>query len=111
MKDTVSMSAVVELTEANFAETTREGLALVDFWAPWCGPCKNLGPIVEELANDYQGRVAVCKVNTDDNIALAQQFRISSIPCLILFKNGEAVDQMVGVHAKANLAAMLDKHL
>lgn len=106
------MGKVLEVSDATFEEEVRKAPVpvLVDFWAPWCGPCRTIAPIVEELSEDYTGKVKVVKVNTDENVKTAQEYRISGIPSLLLFKNGEPVEQMVGVHKKAALATMLDKH-
>jgi thioredoxin 1 len=107
------MGAVLEVSDATFDTEVKKSdvPVLVDFWAPWCGPCKTIAPIVEELAGDYSGKVKVVKVNTDDNIKTAQEYRISGIPSLLIFKNGEPVEQLVGVHKKSALADMLNKHL
>jgi len=83
----------------------------VDFWAPWCGPCKMIGPVVEELAGDYDGKVKVGKVNVDDNQQLAAQYGIRGIPTVMLFKGGQQVESFVGLQQKADLAAALDKNL
>ncbi|AFZ69288.1 thioredoxin [Deinococcus peraridilitoris] len=99
------------LTDETFSEATASGLTLVDFWAPWCGPCRVVGPVVEELGTAYAGRVKVAKVNVDENPELAAQFRIQSIPTLLLLKNGQSVDSMVGAHPKAAIARMLEQHL
>ena len=84
---------------------------LVDFWAPWCGPCRMVAPTVEQVADEYAGKVRVGKVNTDENPQVAAGHNISSIPTLLLFKGGKVVDKTVGVAPKAALAAMLDRHL
>ena len=84
---------------------------LVDFWAPWCGPCKMLSPVVEKVAGQLGDRVSFVKLNTDENPSLAGQYRISGIPCLILFKGGKAVDRIVGFVPESSDQAMLDKHL
>ena len=90
----------VEFTDANFQETTGEGLVLVDFWAPWCGPCRLGGPIIEELAGDYDGKVKVGKLNVDDNREAAAKFSITAIPAVLLFVNGEVVQSIPGLRRK-----------
>ncbi|MDP3302147.1 MAG: thioredoxin [Sulfuricurvum sp.] len=94
------MGKYVELTASNFEEITKEGVALVDFWAPWCGPCRMIAPVIEELANDFEGKANICKVNTDEEQDIAVKFGIRSIPTILFFKNGEMVDQMVGAASK-----------
>jgi len=104
---------VLEFTEANFSSQVLESSqpVLVDFWAPWCGPCKMLGPTIEEISNDYAGRVRVGKLNTDEAGSIASQYGIQGIPTVILFKDGQPVDRSVGLVNKAKLAGMIDKTL
>ena len=102
------MGKYIELTADNFKETIREGVALVDFWAPWCGPCRMIAPVIEELAEDYDGKAKICKVNTDEQPSIAGEYGIRSIPTILFFKDGELVDQMVGAAGKAVFAEKLD---
>lgn len=98
---------VLELTDATFQSTVASSpTLLVDFWAPWCGPCKMIGPIIDEIANELAGTVTVGKVNVDDCPAIAAEHRISAIPTLMIFKNGTLVDRSTGLASKA---ALLEK--
>lgn len=103
----------IELTDATFDEIVHnsEVPVLVDFWAPWCGPCKMIGPIIEELAGEYVGKAKVCKLNTDDARDSAVEFGISAIPTIILIKDGQVQKKWVGLTAKKDLAEAIDKLL
>lgn len=104
------MGKYIELTSANF-DVAKEGVALVDFWAPWCGPCRMLAPVIDELAEEFDGKAKICKVNTDEVQDLAVEFGIRSIPTILFFKNGEVVDQMVGAQSKQALKDKLNSLL
>ncbi len=100
---------IIEITDANFDAEVRQSTepVLVDFWAPWCGPCKMLGPILDELADEFQGKAKIGKVNIDEHQQVAGQYGVSSIPTILIFKGGEVVEQHVGLKPKAALAASL----
>jgi thioredoxin len=104
------MGKYIELTSANF-DVIKEGVALVDFWAPWCGPCRMIAPIIEELANDYEGKAKICKVNTDEAQDLAVQFGVRSIPTILFFKDGELKAQLIGAQSKQIIADKLNSLL
>ncbi|MET0215585.1 MAG: thioredoxin [Vicinamibacterales bacterium] len=99
------------LTDSNFDQEIQNGVVLVDFWAEWCGPCRRIAPIVEELAGQYDGRATVGKLNVDENPNVPGRFMIRGIPTLLLFKNGQLADTLVGLAPKEDIAKMIDKHL
>lgn len=106
------MGNVVEITDGNFEDViASDQPILVDFWAEWCGPCKMIGPVVKELAEDYDGKAVIAKVNVDENPAVAAKFGIRSIPTLLVFKGGEIVDKQIGAVPKGVLAQKLDAQL
>ncbi len=96
------------IMQETFKEKTRKGFVIVDFWAEWCGPCKRLAPIFDELGKEYKGKVAFYKVNVDENGELAQGLGVMGIPCLIVFKDGAEVDRIVGAMSKEQLRTKID---
>ena len=105
------MGKYIELTNDNFEATTKEGVALVDFWAPWCGPCRMIAPVIEELAEEFEGKAAICKVNTDEQQDLSMKFGVRSIPTIVFLKDGEVVDTMVGAASKQAFADKINSLL
>lgn len=102
------MGKYIELNSTNFDATVKDGLSLVDFWAPWCGPCRMLAPVIDELAADFDGKAKICKVNTDEEQDLAVKYGVRSIPTILFMKNGEVVDTMIGASSKQALTEKLN---
>ncbi len=106
------MAKPLEITDQNFDEVLKTDMpVLVDFWAEWCGPCKMIGPLVEELASEYEGKAVIGKVDVDSNPEVSAKFGIRSIPTLLVFKNGEIVDKQIGAVPKTALSQKLDAQL
>lgn len=107
------MSNAIEVNDATFENNVLKSneLAVVDFWAPWCGPCRKLGPVIDEVASEFQGKVNIYKLNTDENLKTAKEYSISGLPSILIFKNGQAVERLVGLMPKSTLVNNIQKHL
>jgi thioredoxin 1 len=105
------MGKYIELNNDNFEATVNKGVSLVDFWAPWCGPCRMIAPVIEELAEEFDGKANICKVNTDEQQDLSMQFGVRSIPTIVFMKDGEVVDTMVGAASKEAFAEKINSLL
>ncbi len=104
---------LLEFSDANFEKEVLQSdtPVLVDFWAPWCGPCRMIAPVVEQIANEFAGRIKVGKLNTDDNAGISERYEIRSIPTLVLFKNGQVADRKIGALPKKELETLLNTHV
>jgi len=103
----------LELTDANFESTVlaSDKLSVVDFWAEWCGPCRAIGPVIDELSKEYEGKVNIGKVNVDNNAKISMEYGITSIPAILFIKNGQVVDKQIGAAAKSILDKKIQAHL
>jgi thioredoxin 1 len=102
---------VKTFTDGNFDDETKQGLVLVDFWAEWCGPCRRLAPTVDALATEFDGRATVAKLNVDENPNIPERFAVRCIPTLLLFKEGELAETIVGLRGKEDIAKLIERHL
>lgn len=102
---------IINGTESNFNEEIKDGLVLVDFWAPWCGPCKMLLPVLDELSKEFGDRLKIVKVNVDEESGVSSQLNVMSIPTVFVFKNGNKVEEFTGFQPKDAIASLLNKHL
>ena len=105
--------ALLQITDDSFKKEVVESVipVMVDFWAQWCGPCRQIAPFVEELAKDYEGKVKIVKINIDENPKTPTQYRVMSIPTLVFFKNGKIIDQIVGALSRAELKRKIEEHI
>lgn len=107
------MSSAIDIDDNTFEKEVlnNDTLTVVDFWAPWCGPCRKMGPLLDEIADEYKEKIKVVKINTDENLKTATEYQISSLPSIFIFKNGEAKETMVGLMPKSAIVSNIQKHL
>ena len=107
------MSNALDINDGNFeAEVVNSSeLTIVDFWAPWCGPCRKLGPVLDEIAQDFEGKIKIVKLNTDENLKTAKEYSVSGLPTLLIFKEGKPVERLVGLMPKTSIITYIEKHL
>ena len=107
------MSMVREINDNNFENEVINSqiISIVDFWAPWCGPCRKMSAVIDEVANEFEGKVNVCKINTDENLKSAKEYSISGLPSILIFKDGKPIERLVGLMPKDTLSNNIKKHL
>lgn len=107
------MSNAIDVNDSNFEQevVNSSELTIVDFWAPWCGPCRKLGPVLDEVAQEFDGKVKIVKLNTDENLKTAKEYSVSGLPTLLLFKDGQALERLVGLMPKTTIVSNIEKHL
>ena len=107
------MSNALDINDSTFEQEVINSteLTIVDFWAPWCGPCRKLGPVLDEVAQEFEGKIKVVKLNTDENLKTAKEFSVSGLPTLLMFKDGKAVERLVGLMPKTSIVSNIEKYL